>query len=109
MSHSQMTICVKKFFIAGPQTDLDGNPILDVAFNPDNEAATGDTESLAAINYTPAINELAPNGARQAGVRLGKFSFKLGQQLTWIMIIQCLDTVMFCLMKAEAGSSQRIW
>ena len=67
------------FFVAGPQFDLNGNPILDVAFNPDNEAASGDTESGAAINYTPEINELAPNGARQAGARLGKFSHKIGQ------------------------------
>lgn len=59
-------------FIAGPQTDLNGNPILDVAFD------KADPDG-APINYTPAINELAPNGSRQAGARLGKFSFKIGQ------------------------------
>ncbi|WP_258100653.1 RagB/SusD family nutrient uptake outer membrane protein [Marinoscillum pacificum] len=59
-------------FIAGPQTDINGNPILDVAFD------KADPDG-APINYTPAINELAPNGSRQAGARLGKFSFKLGQ------------------------------
>ncbi|HCD52605.1 MAG TPA: RagB/SusD family nutrient uptake outer membrane protein [Balneolaceae bacterium] len=64
------------FFIAGPQTDQpdgSGNPILDVAFD------KADPDG-APINYTPEINELAPNGSRQAGVRLGKFSFKLRQQ-----------------------------
>jgi hypothetical protein len=59
-------------FIAGPQVDQQGNPILDVAF--DQADADG-----APINYTPEINELAPNGSRQAGARLGKFSFKIGQ------------------------------
>lgn len=60
-------------FLVGPQTDMDGNPILDVAFD------KADTDG-AAINYTPAINELAPNGSRQAGARFGKFSHKIGQQ-----------------------------
>ena len=59
-------------FIAGPQTDINGNPILDVAFD------KADPDG-AEINYTPAINELAPNGSRQAGARLGKFAFKRGQ------------------------------
>jgi len=59
-------------FIAGPQTDLNGNPILDVAFD------KADPDG-AEINYTPFINELFPNGSRQAGVRLGKYSFKIGQ------------------------------
>ncbi|MFM7859102.1 MAG: RagB/SusD family nutrient uptake outer membrane protein [Flammeovirgaceae bacterium] len=59
-------------FIVGPQKDIDGNPILDLAF--DKEDPDGPE-----INYTPKINMLAPNGSRQAGARLGKFSFKRGQ------------------------------
>jgi hypothetical protein len=59
-------------FIVGPQKDASGNPILDLAFD------KGDTDG-AEINYTPKINMLAPNGSRQAGARLGKFSFKQGQ------------------------------
>ncbi|MBL7877746.1 MAG: RagB/SusD family nutrient uptake outer membrane protein, partial [Cyclobacteriaceae bacterium] len=59
-------------FIVGPQTDINGNPILDLAFDKADEDG-------APINYTPKINELAPNGSRQAGARLGKFSFKIGQ------------------------------
>jgi hypothetical protein len=59
-------------FLVGPQLDVNGSPILDLAFDP------ADPDG-AAIVYTPAINELAPNGSRQAGARLGKFSFKLGQ------------------------------
>jgi hypothetical protein len=60
------------YFIAGPQYDINGNPILDVAF----DAADPDG---AEINYTPEQNELFPNYSRQAGARLGKFSFKRGQ------------------------------
>jgi len=64
-------------FIAGPQFafNVDPNiktPILDLAF----DKADPDGPE---INYTPKINELAPNGSRQAGARLGKFSFKIGQ------------------------------
>jgi hypothetical protein len=59
-------------FIAGPQTDANGNPILDLAFDKADQDGPE-------INYTPAINQLAPNGSRQAGARLGKFSFKQGQ------------------------------
>ncbi|MDH5380909.1 MAG: RagB/SusD family nutrient uptake outer membrane protein [Cyclobacteriaceae bacterium] len=61
-------------FIAGPQYDYStGLPILDLAFDPDDPDG-------APINYTPAINMLAPSGSRQAGARLGKFSFKIGQR-----------------------------
>ena len=60
-------------FIAGPQNDINGNPILDLAFDPDDPDG-------APIVYTPAINELAPSGSRQAGVRMGKYSFKLRQR-----------------------------
>jgi starch-binding outer membrane protein, SusD/RagB family len=59
-------------FIVGPQVDINGNPILDLAFD------KADPDG-APINYTPFINELAPNGSRQAGARFGKFSFKIGQ------------------------------
>jgi starch-binding outer membrane protein, SusD/RagB family len=59
-------------FIAGPQYDISGNPILDLAF----DKADPDGPE---INYTPFINQLAPNGSRQGGARFGKFSFKIGQ------------------------------
>uniref|UniRef100_UPI0040484EF4 RagB/SusD family nutrient uptake outer membrane protein n=1 Tax=Roseivirga sp. TaxID=1964215 RepID=UPI0040484EF4 len=82
-------------FIVGPQVDLQGNPILDLAFDP------ADPDG-APINYTPAINELAPSGSRQAGARLGKYSFKIGQRANMDN-----DYVLFrygevLLMKAEA-------
>ena len=59
-------------FIVGPQTYVNCNQILDLAFDQADQDG-------AEINYTPEINELAPNGSRQAGARLGKFRFKIGQ------------------------------
>lgn len=53
-------------FIAGPQLDFQGSAVLDYA--------TDDDE--IPLNFTPQINELEPNSLREAGARLGKFSFK---------------------------------
>ena len=53
-------------FIVGPQLDYGGNAL--------NDFAADDGEIQ--LDYTPAINELQPNSLRQAGARLGKFSFK---------------------------------
>lgn len=82
-------------FIAGPQTDLNGNPILDVAFD------KADPDG-APVNYTPYINELAPNGSRQAGARLGKFNFKIGQGNDMDNDYTLLRYADVLLMKAEA-------
>lgn len=58
-------------FLAGPQFALDGTRLTD-----DNaEAADPDG---APLTFTPEINELAPNSLRQAGVRVGKFEFRVG-------------------------------
>ncbi len=64
-------------FIVGPQYAYNVDPaiktpILDLAFD------KADPDG-APINYTPFVNELFPNGSRQGGARLGKFSFKIGQ------------------------------
>ncbi len=57
-------------FIVGPQSDYEGSVILDYA------ASGGDLE----LTYTPEIDELEPNASRKGGARLGKFSFRQGQQ-----------------------------
>ncbi|MEM7298691.1 MAG: RagB/SusD family nutrient uptake outer membrane protein [Bacteroidota bacterium] len=54
-------------FLVGPQTDFGGSAILDFA------ADDGDI----VLNYTPQLNELAPNYLREAGARPAKFSAKL--------------------------------
>lgn len=58
-------------FIVGPQFDQSGQQVLDLAFDKADPDGPG-------VNYTPAINELAPNASRQAGARFGKFSIKMG-------------------------------
>ena len=87
------------FFIEGPQVDAQGNPILDVAFD---EADTFGPQ----VNYTPFINELAPNGSRQAGARMGKFSFKMGQRPDMDNDYTLLRYADVLLMKAEAVARQ---
>lgn len=54
-------------FLAGPQTDFGGSAILDFAADDDD----------IVLNYTPQLNELAPNYLREAGARPAKFSYKL--------------------------------
>lgn len=53
-------------FIVGEQLDYGGNALNDFAADDGN----------IILNYTPKINELEPNSLREAGARLGKFSFK---------------------------------
>tara|TARA_B100001564_G_scaffold223582_1_gene188470 strand:- start:2954 stop:4573 length:1620 start_codon:yes stop_codon:yes gene_type:complete len=56
----------KASFISGPQLDYGGNTLLDYA--------TDDGEP--ALNYTPYINEIFPDGCRECGARPGKFSYR---------------------------------
>ena len=56
----------KANFIVGPQLDFGGSAVLDYASDDDD----------IQLNYTPKINELAPNSLREAGARPAKFSFK---------------------------------
>ncbi len=56
----------KASFIVGPQIDFGGSAVLDYASD------DGDIPLV----YTPEINELEPNSLREAGARLGKYSFK---------------------------------
>ncbi len=57
-------------FLAGPQLDYNGDPVIDYA---------ADDPDLA-LSFNPSINELEPNAQREGGVRLGKFSFKIFQR-----------------------------
>ena len=59
-------------FIVGPQVDYNNLPLNDFAADDEGQ---GSVPALQ-LNYTPAINELEPNSWREAGARLGKFSFK---------------------------------
>ncbi len=57
-------------FIVGPQFDYEGTAILDYAAPADEIELT----------YSVDINELEPNASRKGGARMGKFSFRQGQQ-----------------------------
>jgi starch-binding outer membrane protein, SusD/RagB family len=56
----------KANFVAGPQTDFAGAPLLDYASD----------DGVLQLNYNPKINQLQPNSQREGGARAGKFSFK---------------------------------
>jgi len=60
-------------FIVGPQYYADDptTQVLDLAYDKADKDGPG-------VNYTPFVNELAPNASRQGGARFGKFSIKIG-------------------------------
>lgn len=60
-----------KSFLQGPQFALNGTRLKDLSA----EANDPDGQDLT---FTPAINMLAPQALRQAGVRVGKFEFRIG-------------------------------
>ncbi|MBX7127482.1 MAG: RagB/SusD family nutrient uptake outer membrane protein [Cyclobacteriaceae bacterium] len=45
----------------------------------DGSAEANDPDG-AILNFTPTVNELAPNALRQAGARIGKYEFAIGSQ-----------------------------
>ena len=60
------TTVVKKQALLLAQLDFGGSAVLDYASDDGNPP----------LNYTPQINELEPNSLREAGARMGKYSFK---------------------------------
>lgn len=83
-------------FLVGPLLDLEGNQITDagvLSSDPDGPP----------ITHTPYINELAPDGWRQAGARIAKYEMEIGlsgQQMNNDMVLYRYADVL--LMKAEA-------
>ncbi len=70
-------------FLAGPQYYPDGKtPITDASYEkvspaPSDPFAIADPDG-ANVNFTPHVNEIAPNALRQAGARIGKYTFYQG-------------------------------
>ena len=58
-------------FIVGPQYNQDGTRTLDGGFEPNDFDG-------APVTFTPQLNEIYPQGLRQAGARIGKYEFKVG-------------------------------
>jgi len=59
-------------FIAGPQLTSGGSPVID------NHPDTANEPDGQPLVFSPYINEQAPGAWRQAGARLGKYSFENG-------------------------------
>lgn len=59
-------------FIVGPQYNQDGTRTLDAGFE------AGKDFDGAPLTFTPKLNEIYPQGLRQAGARIGKYEFEIG-------------------------------
>ncbi|HMQ00684.1 MAG TPA: RagB/SusD family nutrient uptake outer membrane protein [Cyclobacteriaceae bacterium] len=82
-------------FIEGPQFAFDGTPLIDLS-------AEDDDPDGPPLNFTPNINMLAPNAFRQAGVRVGKFEFRIGAASSLSNDYPIFRYADVLLMKAEA-------
>jgi hypothetical protein len=58
-------------FLVGPQYNQDGSRTLDGGFEPNDFDG-------APITFTPQLNEIYPQGLRQAGARIAKYEFEVG-------------------------------
>lgn len=58
-------------FVVGPQYNQDGTRTLDGGFEPNDFDG-------APVTFTPELNEIYPQGLRQAGARIGKYEFEIG-------------------------------
>lgn len=58
-------------FIVGPQFNQDGTRTLDGGSEPSDFDG-------APVTFTPQLNEIYPQGLRQAGARIGKYEFEIG-------------------------------
>ena len=63
-------------FVVGPQYLQDGTKAVDPGFE-GASAAQPDPDGTN-LNFTPYINEIYPNGWRQAGARIGKYEYERG-------------------------------
>ena len=59
-------------FIVGPQYNQDGTRTLDAGYE------AGKDFDGAPVTFTPELNEIYPQGLRQAGARIGKYAFEVG-------------------------------
>jgi len=83
-------------FLAGPQYTTDGvTPITDTG----TEAADPDGDEVV---FTPELNEAWPNALRQAGARIAKYEYEIGQGQHSNVDFQILRYADVLLMKAEA-------
>ncbi len=97
-SYDNADIRKKANFLAGPQFAADGVTRL---VDPSAEAADPDGGPLT---YTPEVNAIEPNALRQAGARIGKYTFELGGTSNLSNDFPILRYTDILLTKAEADA-----
>ena len=63
-------------FVVGPQYKPDGVQAIDPGF--EGETAKQPDPDGTGLNFTPHINQLGPDGWRQGGARIGKYTYEVG-------------------------------
>ncbi|MEB2783707.1 RagB/SusD family nutrient uptake outer membrane protein [Algoriphagus persicinus] len=65
-------------FLVGPQKRSDGTTLEDPGVEPDDPTGKNGDPNGKPITFMPFLNEIWPQGLRQAGARIGKYEFEVG-------------------------------
>jgi starch-binding outer membrane protein, SusD/RagB family len=65
-------------FLVGPQTRSDGSPLLDAGVEVFDATGRNGDPNGPPITFMPYLNEIWPQGLRQAGARIAKYEFERG-------------------------------
>lgn len=88
-------------FLVGPMYNQDGTRTLDGGFEPNDFDG-------APVTFTPELNEIYPQGLRQAGARIAKYEFEVGgtQNMSNDFVIFRLGDIILSLAEAEFQMGQ---
>jgi starch-binding outer membrane protein, SusD/RagB family len=65
-------------FLVGPQFRSNGQPLEDPGVEPFDATGRNGDPNGTPITFMPYLNEIWPQGLRQAGARIGKYEFEMG-------------------------------
>lgn len=65
-------------FVVGPQFRSNGQPLEDPGVEPFDATGRNGDPNGTPITFMPFLNEIWPQGLRQAGARIGKYEFEMG-------------------------------
>jgi hypothetical protein len=65
-------------FLVGPQKRSNGAPLEDPGVEPTDPTGQNGDPNGVPITFMPFLNEIWPQGLRQAGARIGKYEFEVG-------------------------------
>jgi starch-binding outer membrane protein, SusD/RagB family len=65
-------------FLVGPQLRSNGQPLVDPGVEPFDATGRNGDPNGPPITFMPYLNEIWPQGLRQAGARIGKYQFEIG-------------------------------